>query len=137
MAWIIVVTGIIIILFRFLASVGKQNRQLKSEGGVRVKYGKLIELLKANSNPKVFQSDLDTYLFGWVSPNADSRFRIIEAFGFVDIKWQFKGALNIEGKIISLSKDWKFPEDTNQEHMAEKIILEMNQAFNNSELGNF
>lgn len=94
-------------------------------------------MLQSDSNPQIFQSDLDTYLFGWVTPNADNRFRIMQTFDFVTIKWQFKGRIVFENKIINLSKEWKFPENSNQQDMGEKVLTEMTEIFNKSEFGKY
>lgn len=135
MIWVIIIIIIIFIIVKFLLDWNKQSSNLKTEGGVKTKYSHLIELIQSNSNPKIFQSDLDTYLFGWVTPNADNRFRITETFGFVTVKWQFKGRIIFKNKIIELSKEWKFPETANQQEMGEKVLTEMTEIFNNSEFG--
>ena len=137
MIWIIVIAVIIFIGAKFFIDWDKQSSKLVTEGGVKTKYSKLIELLQSNSSPKIFQSDHDTYLFGWVTPNADNRFRIMQTFGFVTIKWQFKGRIAFENKTIDLSKEWKFPEDANQQEMGEKVLIEMTEIFNNSEFGKY
>lgn len=137
MIWIIVIGVIAFIVIKFFLDWNKQSSKLATEGGVKTKYSKLIELLQSNSSPKIFQSDLDTYLFGWVTPNADNRFRIMQTFGFVTIKWQFKGRIAMENKIAELSKEWKFPENANQQEMGEKVLTEMTEIFNNSEFGKY
>lgn len=138
MFWI-VLTAIIIgsIIASFTQDWKRQNKVLSSEGGVEKKYSELIRIMSANSNPTVYQSDTETYLFGWVTPNADNRFRITQTFQYVNIKLQFKGRITFLNKTITLSKEWKFPEDTNQEFMANKVLKEMNEKFENSELGGF
>lgn len=137
MIWIIIAVVVLFILIKFFSDWNKQSAKLATEGGVRAKYSHLIEMLQSNSNPKIFQSDLDTYLFGWVTPNADNRFRIMQTFGFVTIKWQFKGRIAFENKVIDLSKEWKFPETANQQQVGEKVLTEMTELFNNSELGKY
>lgn len=135
MIWIIVIGVIAFIVIKFFSDWNKQSSKLTTEGGVKTRYFKLIELLQSNSNPKIFQSDLDTYLFGWVTPNADNRFRIMQTFGSVSIKWQFKG--RIGNKTVELFKDWKFPENADQQEIAEKVLIEMTEIFNNSEFGKY
>lgn len=137
MIWIIVIITIIFIAIKFLSDWRKQNVKLVTDGGVRTKYLELIEFLQSNSNPKIFQSDIDTYSFGWITPNADNRFQIMQTFGFVTIKWNFKGRIFLENKTINLSKEWRFPEDGNQEEMANKVRTEMTELYNDSELGKY
>jgi len=137
MIWTIILLVIAFIIAKFFIDWKKQSAKLVSEGGLRTKYSELIKLLQSDSNPQIFQSDLDTYLFGWVTPNADNRFRIMQTFGFVTIKWQFKGRIAFENKVIDLSKEWKFPETANQQEMGEKVLTEMTEIFNNSELGKY
>lgn len=137
MIWIIVIGIIVFVVVKFLLDWNRQSSKLATQGGVKTKYSKLIELLQSNSSPKIFQSDLDTYLFGWVTPNADNRFRIMQTFEFVTIKWQFKGRIAMENKIVELSKEWKFPENANQQEMGEKVLTEMTEIFNNSEFGKY
>lgn len=135
MIWTILIAIIGFIITRFLLDRKKQNEKLIKEGGVRNKYSKLIELLEDNSKPTVFQSDLDTYLFGWITPNADSRFRIMQTFGSVTIKWQLVGRVVFE--TINLSKEWKFQETAEQEKMAEIIAADIKEVMDNSILGGF
>lgn len=137
MTWVIILVIIAFLVGRFLFDWKKQNAKLVTEGGLRTKYSDLIKVMQSNSNPKVFQSDIDTYSFGWITPNADNRFFIMQTFGFVTIKWIFKGRIAFENKTINLSKEWKFPENDNQEQMAEKVLTEMTEIFNNSEFGKY
>ena len=137
MIWAIIIITVVFIIGKFLSDWKKQNAKLVTEGGLRTKYSELIRIMQSNSDPTVFQSDIDTYSFGWVTPNADNRFLIMQTFAFVTIKWTFKGKITFENKTINLSKEWKFPENTDQEKMAEQVLTEMTEIFNNSEFGKY
>jgi hypothetical protein len=135
MVWGIVLLILAFIIGKFIIDWNKQNSILLKEGGMRNKYSELIRYLYSDSNPKVFQSDLDTYSFGWITPNADQRFFIMQTFDFVTIKWVFKGRILFLNKTITLSNEWKFPQNENQKAMAEKILTEMTKIYNDSEFG--
>jgi hypothetical protein len=137
MLWIIVIGILAFIIGKFFIDWNKQNEKLLSEGGLRNKYSELIKLLQSDSNPKIFQSDLDTYSFGWITPNADQRFYIMQTFEFVTIKWVFKGRILFLNKTITLSNEWKFSQNGNQEKMAEKILTDISEIYNNSEFGQY
>lgn len=74
------------LIAKFSRDWKSQNRTLLSEGGIEKKYSELIRIIQADSNPTIFQSDTDTYLFDWITPNADNRFRIMQTFQYVKIK---------------------------------------------------
>lgn len=137
MIWIIIITAIAFVLIKFLADWNKQNKTLSRSGGVKKKYAKLIEMLQANSNPTIIQSDIDLFAFGWFTPSAGNKLQIIQTFNTVTVKWEFKAKIIALNKTVNLSKEWRFSEDGNQEVMAQKILTEMKQIFDNSEIGNF
>ncbi len=114
------------ILIKFLYDSGKQKLQISHDGGVVKKYTYLIDHLQGSEKPRVFQLDNEIYSFGWVSPNADNRFTLVESFGSVLVKWNFKA--NIAGEMVKLAKEWRFNEGFDQGLAATKILQDVKTA---------
>ncbi|MEO6228836.1 MAG: hypothetical protein ABJB11_08875 [Ferruginibacter sp.] len=126
--FILFIVGSIVI--KFVVDWNKQRSKIALEGGVSKKYSILVDHLQGDEKPKVFQLDNEVYSFGWITPNADNRLTIIESFGSVLVKWDFRA--NMVFKKVNESKEWRFPEDCNQELAAQKILSEMEEAFKSS-----
>lgn len=136
MTWLAII--IVIIFLSVLSNKKKQREKISAEGGILIKYATLIEALQqADVNPTVFKSQIDYISFGWATPNAINTFQLMESNQLIVINWEFKGRIAMLNKTIKLSKVWRFPESGNQEAMANKVLTEMTEKFNNSEFGAF
>lgn len=124
-------------IFFYMSTSSNGSKTSKTKVALKFMYPKLIEMLHAGSNPKEFISTVETYQFGWITPGADNRFTIKQNTGTITIKWKFKGKLVWENKTVVLDEVWTFVEHEDEEQMARKVLIEMTEKFNKSELGQY
>ena len=118
--------GLILLL---LFSNGKSNVSNETGELVQTKYAELINNINGNSpTPQIFNSTINAFSYGWITPNADNRIHLNQKSGYLQIKWIFKARIVWLNKLINLSKEWHFSDNGNAEEMANKIKVEMSEA---------
>lgn len=122
--WITIAFIISFILIKFFLDREKQNKSIKSEGGMKVKYSVLLSFILKNFDAKFYSIDRDTIILQ--IPNIDSltNIFIIQAFGKVVIQWKFESKL-----FGSHFLEWDFADHMDQKEMYLKIKNETNRYF--------
>ena len=126
------VTFIIIIvafiLIKFLYDTFQQSNKIKSEGGIRIKYSKLVDhLLSADSRSRIFQ-ETNTFLSVGITGAAGSQiYYITPAYGNVSIRMEIKNNPLLGNQKL----EWTFPENMNQEDMIFKMNKDISEQMEN------
>lgn len=114
--FLIVIVAFIII--KFLYDSFQQSNKIKSEGGIRLKYSKIVDhFLSADPRSRVFQ-ETNTFVSVGISGAAGSQiYYITPAYGNVAIRMEI-----INNPLLGNQKmEWTFPENMDQDLMIEKI----------------
>lgn len=119
-----IITLVVLILIKFIYDSAKQSGKIKSEGGIRNKYSILINhLLEGHPDCRIYQ-ETNTFVSVGVSSAAGSTmYYIFPSYGNVTIRMEIKN----NPLLGNVNKEWKFPENMNQEDMMFKISSDIEQ----------
>jgi hypothetical protein len=118
--WIAIIIIVILLLifnpFKFHKDREKLRKQIKSTGGMRVKYNGFISYLKEQTEANIVREDEDYIKI--VMPE-NGTVEILQLFGQVKITW---ASGNILPKKDELKKSWQFPDNTDQKVMVLRMF---------------
>jgi len=130
-----IIVFVISIGLTLLLLFGNGKSNVSNEAGelLQTKYAELIRLIQGTSpTPQIFNSTTNAFSYGWITPNADNRIHFNQKSGYLQIKWTFKARIVWLNKPINLSKEWHFPDNGDEEDMANTIRVEMAEAFDSA-----
>ncbi|WP_133256599.1 hypothetical protein [Flavobacterium tibetense] len=127
MTWIIIITIIGVIIYYFLKDRDKMlETQVDNFGGMKRKYSLLIEWLTSDPKARITKTTRDHIEISCIYPSSITKFLITENFNFVEIDW-----ISNLGVMGNHKLNWKFPNNTHQESIIEKIGTDL-QNYENS-----
>jgi hypothetical protein len=120
--WTAIILDIVVIIVgKFLYDINRQSAQITEEGGMINKYRDLIEFLKdRDPNSRIFQETSDSVTIGASDKNGTLFFMLIQTFGNVTVIWKTHSSTFGKYKM-----KWEFPENENQNKMAERITYDL------------
>ena len=115
--WIIIILVIVFIIGLFLFDFNQQSSKIKEEGGMRVKYRELINLLmEGDPQQKIFQETSNSITLG-VSNMGGSTFIVLtQTFGKLTVQWKVDSPIFGKHKL-----EWDFPENSDVKKIVERI----------------
>ncbi len=118
--WTTILAIITFIIIRFFYDKSKQTSKIALEGGVRIKYAELIEiLLNIDPRMKIFQETTDSISLGVTSSGGTTIFYITQTFNKVTVEWVVNNPVFGKHKL-----EWDFAEYGNQNGMANRIFID-------------
>lgn len=123
MIYIVVAVVIVFVIGKFFIDRDKMiEKQVDNQGGMRVKYKTLIDLLTQEPSAKIVETKRDMVHIRSQGNPCSTDFFIIEHFDASRI--EYVGNMGLLG-VHKL--DWKFPQNFSQEKMYEKIGTDINE----------
>ena len=117
----------IIIICRFIYSLSKQSSQVKKEGGMRIKYNKIVDhVLGSHNDAKIFQESSNDIVVGVSNYAGSTIFRLTQTFGTVTIEYEVQN--QIFGK---QNLEWQFDENMSQTLMLERMERDCSRMIEN------
>lgn len=130
--WWIIIVVIVIMVIKFANDSNKQANAVAKQGGMRVKYRKLINhLLNGDANCKIIQETKAFISVGVSGISGSTVFFIQQTFGTVTIQYKVKSKVFGNHQL-----EWRFDEFADQDKMIEKILNDVN-AYNNNMMQKF
>ncbi|WP_288316090.1 hypothetical protein [uncultured Mediterranea sp.] len=122
MWWILFIGLIVFIGIKFIIDYNKQANYVAKQGGMKRKYGTLINyLLALHEENRILQEGTTHIRLGYISFGGSVIFNIVQTFGNVTIQWESNNQLFGKHKL-----EWNFNEFMNQEEMIHKILHDIN-----------
>ena len=115
MIWIVIIAIVVFIAFKIGSTSGEVVGRVNNNGGMRVKYAKLLEyILEGHKDSQVFV-ETRTYIRAGVSNyGGTTLYHIQQSTGNkVIIQYEIKNNLAVP----SFQLEWTFPDDMDQEEM--------------------
>lgn len=123
MTWIIILLIVGVIIFFFLRDRDKMlDQQVDGQGGMKQKYGELIEWLTSEPNARIVKTTRDHIQISMVMQTTATHFFITETFNGVEVEWNARLGMMGDHK-----KKWKFPSTTSNEQMIERIGTDIDE----------
>lgn len=110
-----IITVILVVIGAFFLDWSKQRTKVSKQGGMILKYKTLVELLLSMRLMKLISHDNDAIVFGYSGPGTYQKLIILQTFSTITITFEYRD------DIIKKKLEWKFPENDDQEVMADKI----------------
>lgn len=121
--WVLLLLIIGFIVAKFLYDRNKQSQRIQSQGGMRIKYNKLIsELMEGNSRTRIINETPDSITVGLISSGGETIFILTESFGTLNVRWKTDGPVFGKEEL-----NWDFSEAQDQEEMAYKIMMDVGE----------
>ncbi|EKF56865.1 hypothetical protein I215_01585 [Galbibacter marinus] len=115
MIWVITVLAII--AFLFFKDKGEENKRIAKQGGVKQKYGILINyILSSHPQMEVQKLNTDSITMAVIEPGVRTEFSIRHGFESVSVFWRHYSAGFGNHRL-----NWTFPEFQSQEEMINEI----------------
>lgn len=121
--WFLKIIGFIVafIIVRFIIDMIKQSIEMKTQGGVRQKYSKIVDfVLSSHPDSKIFHKDNTSVVVGVQGIAGSQVFYITKSFGVVIIQMKVRNN-PLWG---NMEREWKFPENMDQEKIIEQITVD-------------
>jgi hypothetical protein len=121
--WFLKIIGSIVafIIVRFIIDMIKQSIEMKTQGGVRQKYSKIVDfVLNSHPDSKIFHQDNTSVVVGVQGIAGSQVFYITKSFGVVIIQMKVRNN-PLWG---NMEREWKFPENMDQEKIIEQITVD-------------
>jgi hypothetical protein len=117
---------ILYLLIRFFIDLIRQKRKVQKEGGMRVKYAKLVEwIMQEYPSSRIIQEESTFLNVGALGMAGTTVFWLTQTWGKVTI--QYKSTNTLMGTI---KLEWEFHEDIPQEQMISKMNSDIiNKSF--------
>ena len=117
---------ILYLLIRFFIDLIRQKRKVQKEGGMRVKYAKLVEwIMQEYPSSRIIQEESTFLNVGALGMAGTTVFWLTQTWGKVTI--QYKSTNTLMGTI---KLEWEFHEDMPQEQMISKMNSDIiNKSF--------
>ena len=122
------ITVILVVIGAFFLDWSKQRTKVSKEGGMILKYKTLVELLLSMRLMKLISHDNDVIVFGYSGPGTYQKLIILQTFSTVTITFEYRD------DIFTKKLEWKFPENGDQEVMADKIANDISLIFEKAAL---
>jgi len=122
------ITVILVVIGAFFLDWSKQRTKVSKEGGMILKYKTLVELLLSMRLMKLISHDNDVIVFGYSGPGTYQKLIILQTFSTVTITFEYRD------DIFTKKLEWKFPENSDQEVMADKIANDISLIFEKAAL---
>lgn len=122
MIWIILIAIGLFLAFKFGSSSGQSIERVQSEGGMRVKYAKLLEhILGGHGGSQVF-AETRTYLKAGVSNYGGSTFFHLQQSGnTLLVEYEIKD----NPTCPPFNLKWSFPDSMDQDEMMIKMCMDI------------
>lgn len=118
---------VLYILVRFFIDLIRQKRKVQKEGGMRVKYAKLVAwIMQEYPGARIIQEESTFLNVGALGMAGRTVFWLTQTWGNITIQYNSTNTLMGKTKL-----EWEFPEDMPQEQM----ITKMNCDIINKSLG--
>lgn len=116
-------------LAHFFVDLIRQKRQVQREGGMRVKYAKLVVwIMKEYPNARIIQERSTFLNIGAFGMAGTTVFLLTQTWGNITIQYNSTNTLMGKTKL-----EWEFPEDMPQEQMITKMNCDIiNKSFGRS-----
>lgn len=121
--WFLKIIGSIVafIIVRFIIDMIKLSIEMKTQGGVRQKYSKIVDfVLNSHPDSKIFHQDNTSVVVGVQGIAGSQVFYITKSFGVVIIQMKVRN----NPLCGNLEREWKFPENMDQEKIIEQITVD-------------
>jgi hypothetical protein len=121
--WFLKIIGFIVafIIVRFIIDMIKQSIEMKTQGGVRQKYSKIVDfVLNSHPDSKIFHQDNTSVVVGVQGIAGSQVFYITKSFGVVIIQMKVRN----NPLCGNMEREWKFPENMDQEKIIEQIAVD-------------
>lgn len=121
--WFLKIIGFIVafIIVRFIIDMIKQSIEMKTQGGVRQKYSKIVDfVLSSHPDSKIFHKDNTSVVVGVQGIAGSQVFYITKSFGVVIIQMKVRN----NPLCGNMEREWKFPENMDQEKIIEQITVD-------------
>jgi len=123
-----IITVILVVIGAFFLDWSKQRTKVSKEGGMILKYKTLVELLLSMRLMKLISHDNDVIVFGYSGQGTYQKLIILQTFSTVTITFEYRD------DIFTKKLEWKFPENGDQEVMADKIANDISLIFEKAAL---
>ena len=122
MIWIILIAIGLFLAFKFGSSSGQSIERVQSEGGMRVKYAKLLEHIRGGHSGSQIFTETRTYLKAGVSNYGGSTFFHLQQSGnTLLIEYEIKD----NPTCPPFTLKWSFPDSMDQDEMMIKICMDI------------
>lgn len=121
--WFLKIIGSIVafIIVRFIIDMIKLSIEMKTQGGVRQKYSKIVDfVLNSHPDSKIFHQDNTSVVVGVQGIAGSQVFYITKSFEVVIIQMKVRN----NPLCGNLEREWKFPENMDQEKIIEQITVD-------------
>lgn len=121
--WFLKIIGFIVafIIVRFIIDMIKQSIEMKTQGGVRQKYSKIVDfVLNSHPDSKIFHQDNTSVVVGVQGIAGSQVFYITKSFEVVIIQMKVRN----NPLCGNMEREWKFPENMDQEKIIEQITVD-------------
>lgn len=117
---------ILYLLIRFFIDLIRQKRKVQKEGGMRVKYAKLVEwIMQEYPSSRIIQEESTFLNIGALGMAGTTVFWLTQTWGKVTIQYKSTNTLMGTTKL-----EWEFHEDMPQEQMIAKMNSDIiNKSF--------
>ena len=123
MIWIILIAIIVFIAIKFSGDASKQANEVRSQGGMKVKYKVLVEYFMNSHRENKLIKETNTYLcIGHSNYGGSSVFHLQQTFGEITIQFEFNNPMMGKQKL-----EWSFNENMNQFDMINRIENDSNE----------
>lgn len=125
--FILIVAIILFVIIKFAGATNKQSNEVRSQGGMKVKYMILYEFFMSSHGENKLIKETNTYLcIGHSNYGGSSVFHLQQTFGEITIQFEFNNPVFGKHKL-----EWSFNEKMNQYKMIEKIENDTNDFMMN------
>lgn len=121
--WFLKIIGSIVafIIVRFIIDMIKLSIEMKTQGGVRQKYSKIVDfVLNSHPDSKIFHQDNTSVVVGVQGIAGSQVFYITKSFEVVIIQMKVRN----NPLCGNMEREWKFPENMDQEKIIEQITVD-------------
>lgn len=116
--WILIILLILIgiVIIKFLLDRNTQSSKIAMEGGMKIKYREVIQILMRDPRTKIFNESSDSITLGLSNMGGTTLFILTQTFGNLTVQWK------VDSPVFGKHKmEWDFPENSDQKNMAETI----------------
>lgn len=121
MIWTIILAVISWILFRFYSDYKKQEKEIKTKGGMLDLYNEIINfILTSDPNAKIIEEKSNSITIEINSKSSSTHFYIAQVFSIIYVEYRLRSYLFGNHKL-----KWEFPIGTNQSTIINKVKFDI------------
>ena len=118
--WTFIIILLVLFFGKFIIDSLKQSNEIKKQGGIKIKYAKLVQmLLDADPRTRIIQESNNFINVGISGPAGAQSYFLQQTFGSLTVQVVVKN----NPLLGNLTIERTFPEDMDQEEMMKELVL--------------